>query len=312
MARATGSRAQLLGAFETVEYGTAATGNYQRLPFISSDLGGEQGIQNDDVLGRGRQPSDPSRGVITDQGNIVVPVDLRDIGFWLKLLLGAPATTNPSDYQHVFVGAADTLPSVTLEIGHPGVPKYFQNLGCMANSLQLQWSPDGQAQATVNVIAQGENPLDTSSGGTPTVHGYQRFHQFQGFIAQGGSPLGNITALDVTIANGLEPVRVIRSDGKIDGIDLGLLAVTGSLTARFADTALRDAAVSDTPVSLTFGWEISATKKLTIAVPELHLSVAKIPVQGPGGVSQQINIQAAKPDAAEALTVTLLNDVASY
>ena len=53
MARAIGANAQLLAKVETT-YGTAPGGPYARLPFISCDLGSEQPLEANDVLGLGR------------------------------------------------------------------------------------------------------------------------------------------------------------------------------------------------------------------------------------------------------------------
>ena len=74
MARAYGSSAHLLMKRETV-YGQAATGNYIRMPFNRCNLGSEQGLIDDPVLGQGRDPLAPLQDVITDEGDIVVPVD---------------------------------------------------------------------------------------------------------------------------------------------------------------------------------------------------------------------------------------------
>jgi len=311
MGRATGATAQMLLKEET-EYGTAPSGNYNAMRFLTSDLGAQQNLIADEVLGTFRQPSDPARDVIETSGTIAVPIDLRLIGWWLKGLLGAPVTTNPSDYLHTFVGAANTLPSLAIEIGHTLVPKYFMNVGCVVSQMQLQWQASGQAQATVTVTAQNETAADTSAGGTPVDMGYQRFHQFQGKIDRGGAPLGNIVSVDMTINNNVDPARVIRADGLIDGVDLGNLTATGSLTARFADTVLHDLAVADTPVSLALGWVIDADKQLLITIPEVHLGRGRRNIQGPAGVQVTHDFQIAKPDAGEALTVALYNDVAAY
>jgi hypothetical protein len=53
MARAYGSSAHLLMKRETA-YGQAATGNYLRMPFNRCNLGSEQGLIDDPVLGQGR------------------------------------------------------------------------------------------------------------------------------------------------------------------------------------------------------------------------------------------------------------------
>ena len=79
MARAYGSSAHLLIKRETV-YGQAATGNYIRMPFNRCNLGSEQGLIDDPVLGQGRDPLAPLQDVINDEGDIVVPVDPRYLG----------------------------------------------------------------------------------------------------------------------------------------------------------------------------------------------------------------------------------------
>jgi hypothetical protein len=69
MARAYGSSAHLLMKRETA-YGQAATGNYIRMPFNRCNLGSEQGLIDDPVLGQGRDPLAP----LQDGGT---PVDLE-------------------------------------------------------------------------------------------------------------------------------------------------------------------------------------------------------------------------------------------
>lgn len=91
MARAYGSNATLLLKRETA-YGAQASGNYYRMPFNSSDLSSEQGLIEDAVLGYGRDPLQPLRDVINDEGDIAVPVDPRYLGFWLTGLLGDPVS----------------------------------------------------------------------------------------------------------------------------------------------------------------------------------------------------------------------------
>lgn len=89
MARAYGSSAGLLLKRET-SYGVRATGNYFKTPFTSCNLGSEQGLIDDPVLGLGRDPSQPLLDVINDDGDIVVPVDPRYLGLWLTGIFGDP------------------------------------------------------------------------------------------------------------------------------------------------------------------------------------------------------------------------------
>lgn len=91
MSRARGANAIMAGAFEDV-YGTPQDAGYSKLPFVSSNLGEEQGLIASDLLGYGREPLPPSLDVANDVGDVVVPVDVRNFGTWLKLYLGAPVT----------------------------------------------------------------------------------------------------------------------------------------------------------------------------------------------------------------------------
>ncbi|CAK0740424.1 Phage tail protein [Azospirillaceae bacterium] len=313
MSRAIGANAQLLGKFEAT-YGVAPSGNYSRLPFVSCDLGSEQPLEANDVLGLGRDPPEPSRGLVTVQGNVVVPVDLRDIGLWLRALFGPPVTTGTAPaFSHVFTSGAASLPSLALEIGMPEVPRYFLNTGCMVDSIKFPWATSGKANATVSVIAQGESNAAISAGGTPTNRTLRRFQQSMGVIRKDGAVLGNVTGGEVTYSNKLSAVRTIRDDGKIDGCDLGVSACTGQIGVRFADTILLDAASSGAAIALTLGWVIDADKSLLIDIPAVYLPKAKNPISGPGGVEARYNWQAAKPAAGGAFVgVTLKNDVASY
>lgn len=83
MARAQGARSVLAAAFE-MTYGTApAAGQFWQMPFASSTLGSEQPLLASELLGYGRDPQPPVKDVITADGDIVLPVDLRAWGVWL-------------------------------------------------------------------------------------------------------------------------------------------------------------------------------------------------------------------------------------
>ena len=156
MARAYGSSAHLLMKRETT-YGQAATGNYLRMPFNRCNLGSEQGLIDDPVLGQGRDPLAPLQDVINDEGDIVVPVDPRYLGLWLTGLFGDPDTTDNLDgsWDHEF--ASGGLPSYTLEVGMPKVPAFFRHAGVKLNSIALEFTRSGPAAATISAIAQGRH-----------------------------------------------------------------------------------------------------------------------------------------------------------
>lgn len=421
MARAYGSSASLLLKREAA-YGQQATGDFYKMPFTSSNLGSEQGLIDDPVLGLGRDPAAPLQDVINDDGDIVVPVDPRYLGLWLAGVFGDPtsgdvATTGSIDFagqpdpgdtieingvtftftdqtpgageieiqgtvtqtvdeavtvlngsadtdvddatysrpsgtqqllithdtdgqagnaftlagsfasgaatatvrgdtltgggtEHVFVSGKTSLPSYTAEIGHPQVPAHFIHTGTVFNSIAFDFQRSGPALATINAIAQGEERFNASQGGTPQELTFDRISQFKGAILSGGESLANLTSGSVTYSNNMERIETIRDDGKIDGADPTIAALTGTINVRFSDTALIDKAAGGTPVDLAFSYTLSAGFKLSLTAHEVYLPKPKLAVQGPGGVQASFDFRGAKNDAqGRMLTATLLNDL---
>jgi hypothetical protein len=312
MARARGANAIMAAVFETT-YGTPPASGYKKLPFVSSALGEEQNLIESNLLGLGREPLPPSRDVVNNEGDVVVPVDLRNFGYWLKLLLGAPTTTGAGPYTHTFVSGALALPSMAIEIGLPDVPSYGMNFGVRANTMTIQMQRSGLLNATMGLIAQGENRTTSSAAGTPTEAPIERFSQGLGEVRRNGTPLGNIVSAELTYSNNLDKVEVIRPDGRIEDAEPAMVAATGNVVVRFADTTLLDQAIDGTACELSFGWEIDADRSLLFTLHEVYLPRPKLSVSGPGGVQATFAFQAAKDSTLQkTMTVVLVNDVPTY
>src|SRR5581483_10397280 len=116
MARARGANAVMALAFESA-YGTPPGSGFVKVPFVSSQLGEEQDLIASDLLGYGRDPQVPARDVINNRGDVVVPLDLRNIGNWLKLLFGAPTATQGRAASGSFLFSAQPANNATITIG---------------------------------------------------------------------------------------------------------------------------------------------------------------------------------------------------
>lgn len=430
MGRARGANAQLaLGYNATTTYGgVPSSGNYLKLPFVSIDLGEEQGLVQSDLIGYGRDPQTPGRDVVNDTGNVVVPVDARAFGYWLKMLFGAAASdtqgaaasgsftfsANPTNaqtivvngttwtfktspaaatevqigstladtirnlvvalnksadantaaasyltdiaksqilvtstsigtggntftlgagtsgaavsgatlaggvatgnYNHTFVAGALTLPDAGLEIGLPDVPSYAMNYGVVANTVAINLSRSGNLTASIALIAQGEQPRSGSSAaGSLTEIVLERFSQFQGQIYRDGAALAEITSASLNFSNGLDTVEAIRSDGRISGVDPGMMAATLDLTARFADTVILALAQAGTPVEIRFQWKTPGGRSLTFIFHNVYLPTPKVTVPGPAGIQVTYQGQASEhPTLHKTLTAVLVNDIAAH
>lgn len=311
MARAVGARSQLAAAFES-NYGETPESGFLKLPFVSTTLSAKQGLIESDLLGLGRDPAAPIRDVITVDGDAVVPVDVRNFGYWLKLLFGAPTSTGTTGaYVHTFGSGGWSLPSVSAEIGLPEVPLFAMVSGIRANTLAIQMQRSGAVSATIGCVGQGEVTATTSAAGTPSEAVLDRFNQFQGAIKKDGTVLGNVVSASLNYSNNLDLVETIRNDGKIDGADAGMASLTGNLDVRLADTTLLDAATNFTAMELEFSFTLSATKKLVLTAHKVYLPRPQRAISGPGGVQASFSWQAAK-GVTRMLTAVLSNDVASY
>jgi len=314
MGRAIGANARVISVFEsvvgTVPNSAAAWG---KIPLASHSLGEERPLITSDLIGLGREMQDPTPDVATNDGDMVVPVDVRNFGKWLKLFFGAPTTTGSTgDYEHAFVSGASALPSMAIEIGAPEVPSFSVMRGARGNQLRIGMSRSGLLNAQCSLVCIGEtDPVSATVGAaSPAEMAVLRFPQAAGYVKKDGVALGSVIGADFVYSNDLEKVETIQADGRIEDSDPGQAMMSGSVTVRFKDNTLQTAATSGTPIDLTFGWTVGDFS-LMFDVPRVFLPKAKRSITGPKGIQAVFNWQASGA-LGHAVTATLANDVASY
>ncbi len=225
--------------------------------------------------------------------------------------LSGGVTSGP--YNHVFNSGGLTLPSVSLELGMPEVPRFAMNRGGMINTGQIQLARSGNLNAQLGAVFQAEVAAATTQTGSLTAaYELERFNQFTGYIERDGVVVGDLVSGSIQWSNNYDVVETIRPDGRIAGGDPGMFMVNGQAVVRFGDSDLMALAEADATVDLVYGWRISADKRLTIRAPRVHLPKPKASITGPGGIQQTYDWQGSKGAAGRALIVTLVNDVPSY
>ena len=312
MARAQGARAQMALAFETT-YGTPPVGGFTKMPFASTSLGSEQPLLNSELLGYGRDPLPQIKDAVTADGDVVVPIDAEAFGFWLKAAFGDPITTGTGPYTHEFRSGSWTLPSMSIETGMPEVPRYAMYSGCVLDQFSWQVQRSGLLTATVQLVAQGETIAAATGAGAPADLDLKRFGHFNGAISRNGSSLGNVVSAEITYANTLDRIETIRSDGRIEGADPGMAALTGKIEVRFADSALVTQAINGDPCEITFAYVLPSGESFSFTAHAVYLPRPRIEISGPQGVQATFDWQAAKATApARMCTATLVNSIPSY
>lgn len=186
-------------------------------------------------------------------------------------------------------------------------------MGVKADSIAFNFQRSGEAQATVALLAQGEDAAQTSIFTEAETKTYTRFSQFQGFIKNAGMRLANVTAASLTYSNNLEKIETIRNDGKVEAIDVGVAGLSGSISVRYGDNELMNKARAGEPVDLEFGYELSENQKLTIICHEVYLPKPKRSISGPGGIECSYDFQGAKEQTlGKMMTVILINNEEAY
>ena len=301
-----------LSLIQESTYGISPGVNFNQMPFVTCGLSGERGLIAENILGAGRDPQAQLLDVENINGDIVVPIDMRNIGLWLAAAFGAPVTTGtgPGPYVHTFESGGLTLPSYSIEVGYPQTPAFYLNKGVMVDGLNLDFTRAGPASMTVNCVGQSETYSATTQAGTVVSQTWTRASQFQGALAKDNVALAGVTAATMAYKNNLELVETIRNDGLIENAVPGAAMAEGSVDVRFANTTLRAAAEAGTAVELTFSYPISASLGLVVTVHEARLSKPKVVVNGPGGISVSYNWQGAYNAAATCMVdAVLTNDL---
>ena len=215
--------------------------------------------------------------------------------------------------SHTFLSGNWTLPSLSIEVGMPEVPRFAMYAGCVLDQLSWQMQRSGLLSCKATLIAQGETIAAVTGAGTPATIALKRFGHFNGAIKRDGVALGNIVSADVTYANNLDRIETIRSDAKIDGADPTIAALTGKIEVRFADTMLLTQAINGTAAALEFSYTLGSGESLTLTAHAVYLPRPRIEIKGPKGVQASFDWQAASAvSPARMCTAVLINTVAAY
>lgn len=214
---------------------------------------------------------------------------------------------------HTFMSGIWTLPSMSIEVAMPEVPRFAMYSGCVLDALSWSMERSGLLGAKAMLVAQGEAIAGATAAGTPAAIALKGFGHFNGAIKRDGVALGNIVSADLTYANNLDRIETIRSDAKIDGADPTIAALTGKIEVRFADTTLLTQAINCTAAALEFCYVLASGEGLTLTAHAVYLPRPRIEIKGPKGVQASFDWQAALATSpARMCTVVLVNSIGSY
>lgn len=150
MPRQTGARTQAAIAFEST-YGTAPGSGYRLVPFASESLGAVRPLLANELLGFGRDPLAPQRDAITADGDMAIPLDVENLGLWLRAAFGAPNTVGIVAATGAITFSAQPAVNSTISVG--GTTFTFVASGATGNQVNI----GANLAATMTALAAALN-----------------------------------------------------------------------------------------------------------------------------------------------------------
>lgn len=300
-------------------YGAAqtATGKVFKIPFNSNTLKASQSLGTSNTITGYRNPVEPFNGQKDVSGNIVVPMDARNMGLMLKALFNSPTTEAQSDekhYQHVF-NVSDSQPSLTIEKEFSDIGKIERFVGCKVSKMEIN-AEVGNNETTVQVEFQGKDgaPAETSIGSTATMYDIARFNNTNATVKIDGTAVATVRKMSISIDAGLDAdTFCLNGDASRTDISEGIIGVTGSVTMLFKDMDAMTKASNGESSSLELVFADKSGNSLSFLMPKVRFEKTSPEISGPKGITLNMNYRTFSASAADsAITTTLINDVKAY
>jgi hypothetical protein len=315
MTQARGFFKTLCGVWEDT-YGTTpsiSSGEMFKLPFNTAEIGSEEDMIEPATIRGNRYQAEPAFGNINVNGRVTVPIDVRNIGYWLRMLLGDPSTTGSGTYTHIF-DPATTLPSSTLEVGFSDISSYHKFSGVKVNGMSMSFQKSTELTADVDILGKAEVVASGAADPGPTSKTFDRFNAKGISLKKGGSTITTIRKLDLSIRNELATdIFCIDGTGFRNSLPETNFVVEGSFEVLFENQDIYNEAINGTETSLQVTLT-NGTNSLVFDIYELKFPRRAVTSSGSAPVFLDVPFKAYYQDNAQSvpLRVTLTNDVSAY
>lgn len=313
-----GRNSTLQQQFETVFRTAPGAPSTQLLKFSKVTVGREAELAEDPTINANalmekRQEQDAS-APISAEGILC----LNDIGFWLRMLLGAPQTTGTGPYTHVFTLNLNARPSSLFEFAmSDGVAtRYHRHLGVMLNSfgwnlLNVEQQFQAEFIGAYELRPYPTTPFDaTPAARLAKLWACKKLAK----IWDGAASIGDIADATIQFNNDLEGQSLGDGLEGFGQILLGQPTVGGQMDVLFTPGTLVDAALARSSKHIVMvSQDPTGAAKLTVDIPNAEFDVPRVVVDSSKGqVARGLAWRAHHVDGADPITVTLENGIATY
>lgn len=280
---AQGSRSGLAYAVETV-YGTSPTltpptTNLKYIPFETHTLDLKKAIVESNDIRPDRMQRHLRHGTKDPQGDVVFNMRKTDFDPFLESVMLGAFVTN-------ILKSGTVQKFFTIEDAARDISQFRLFKGMTVTKMSFSCAPDQPVRGTMSFVGRDMTQAATSyvPAATPDDDSdNEPFDAFNGIIQEGGSAIAYVTALDFTIENGQQNVKVIGTPLAYEA-EYGYSRVTGQITARYVDAVLSNKFINETPSSLSIEMDDRTNaNSYTFFFPNIKYTGAPIPVSGPEG-----------------------------
>lgn len=279
MAIANGAQHSLQYVAETSYGTTPATPTWSVLPHTGTSLALTKDAIESEKLRGDRQVEDFRHGNKSVSGDVSSELEF---GAFDDLLEAVMCGSWASDV----VKAGTTRRSFTFErkFGDLATPEYHRYSGCEINTMSLSVSPNSMVTATFGVIGKDLTIATSATGTNGTDSGNTPFDSFTGSISEGGSTIATVTALELSLENGIEPLFSIGSQ-TTSRPSIGKSRLTGTLTTYFESKALYEKFLNETSSSISLTLTDLDGNSYTIELGNVKYNSGQPDVSGEGAVT---------------------------
>ena len=247
MTIANGAQHSLHFIAETTYGTTPSTPTWTPCPHTGTTLALSKDAIESEKLRGDRQVEDFRHGNKSIGGDISCELEYGAFDDLLEAALGGAWTTD-------VLKTGTTRRSFTFErkFADLSTPEFHRYTGCEINSMALSIAPNQMVGLTFGIVGK-DISLSTSEVASSTYSadvGETPFDSFTGSITEGGSSIAVVTALELTLENGLEPLFSVGSQTTTQPA-IGKSRVTGSLTTYFDSKTLYEKFVNETSSSIS-------------------------------------------------------------
>ena len=288
MTIATGSKHSLHYVSESTYGTTPATPAFTPLCITGVSTGLTRDAIESGCLSDDRQLKDVRNGNKQGGGSIDTELVYGDADAFLEAALMGTWTAN-------VLKAGTTRRSFTVERGFNGLdtPEYHRNLGLELSGFELSLAPNSVATMTYNALFKSLNVATSQIAGATYNAATTNvpFDSFTGSITEGGSGVGVVTQIDMSLDNGMEPAFVLFDDETIRPSD-GKSRITGTLTAYYEDKSLYEKFVNGTNSAIVFTAIDPDGNQYEFNLPNIKYTGGNPDVSGDGPVTLALEFSA--------------------